>query len=88
LKMGLIDPGTQQPARRWQPSLARLPAAWAPGIAQTHHNRQDTLVKRASHREQSYSDVISESAKLPFEPQCAPGSRHLGQIIAYFNKPT
>lgn len=33
-------------------------------IAQTHHDRQDILIKRVSHREQLYSDFISESAKV------------------------
>ena len=41
-----------------------LGSAISSWVAQTHHDRQELLVKRVSHREQMYSDFISESAKL------------------------
>jgi hypothetical protein len=40
-------------------AFASTLSAW---ITQRHHDRQDLLAKRISHREQLYSDFISESA--------------------------
>ena len=42
-------------------ALCSAISAW---IAQRHQDRRELLVKRASHREQLYSDFISESARL------------------------
>ena len=42
-------------------ALGSATSAW---IAQRHQDRRELLVKRASHREQLYSDFISESARL------------------------
>ena len=41
-------------------ALASTLSAW---VTQRHHDRQDLLARRISHREQLYSDFISESAR-------------------------
>ena len=42
-------------------ALGSAISAW---IAQRHQDRRELLVKRTSHREQLYSDFITESAKV------------------------
>ena len=41
-------------------AFASTLSAW---LTQRHHDRRDLLAKRISHREQLYSDFISESAR-------------------------
>ena len=41
-------------------AFASTLSAW---ITQRHHDRRDTLAKKIAHREQLYSDFISESAR-------------------------
>jgi hypothetical protein len=41
-------------------AFASTLSAW---IAQRHHDRRDTLARKIAHREQLYSDSVSESAR-------------------------
>ena len=83
-----MDLGTRQLFRHWRPYWGSLTSALASSVStwitQRHQDRRDLLAKRIFHREQLYSEFISESGRAMAELHTTfPGGRAVTSKIAF-----